>query len=314
MNEPKDNKTEIHSTLKAMVLEKCSGVKPHSRWHFLYHEGFMWALWGLSVLVGALATAVILYVLKYRHFAPYFATHDSFFWFMADALPYIWLSLLFGMVLIAVYNIKCTSRGYRQSLPTILLSSLALSIGIGTVLQGLGFGFTIDRMLGTHMPMYMSQQKFDERLWQSPMEGRLIGRQVLSTVAPTSTIVFEDIDGNRWNFCVSELSERERELLASEQVVRMIGTTTVSGAKIFHACGLLTWMTENEPTMRRLGEEKREFIARARQHMIHRAPDTATEDRLMAVGMSEEYRTPDEDISTLCAETLMVKRLERIGR
>jgi hypothetical protein len=270
----------------------------------------MWSLWLLSVLAGALATAVILYVLKYRHFAPYFATHESFFWFMADALPYVWLTLLAVMALVAVYNIKCTNRGYRRSLPVILLSSLALSVGIGAVLQSLGFGFAVDRMLGAHMPLYTSQQKFDERLWQSPMEGRLIGRQVLSTVAPTSTIVFEDIDGNRWNFCVSELSERERELLASEQVVRMIGTTTVSGAKIFHACGILTWATENELTMKRLGEEKREFIARAREHIVHEVSEIVPENRLMAVGMSEEYLKP-EDSSTLCAETQMIKRLER---
>jgi len=315
MKELPDKKVEGKQTLKECVLGRIESthIKPHSRWHFLYQESFMWSFWLLSIIVGAFATAVILYVMKHRHFAPYFATHDSFFWFVVDALPYIWFILLVLMVLIAVYNIKCTTRGYRHSLPTILFSSLAFSVVIGTVLQSLGFGFAVDRMLGTHMPLYISQQKFDERLWQSPLEGRLIGRQVLSTVAPTSTIVFEDIDGNRWNFCVSELSERERELLASKQMVRMVGTTTVSGAKIFHACGILTWATDNEPTMKRLGEERQEFITRAREHMMHKAAPAILEDRLVAIGMNDSYAVFNST-STLCAETLMVKRLERMGQ
>ncbi len=319
MIEESNKNTEKKQTLKECVFRRIEStdIKPLSRWHFLYQESFMWSLWLLSVLVGALATAVILYVLKNRHFAVYLATHENFFEFIVEVLPYVWFLLLVSMALLAVYNIKCTNRGYRRSLPTILLSSLALSIGIGTVLQTFGFGFTVDRMLGNHMPLYTSQQKFDERLWQAPMEGRLIGRQVLSTVAPTSTIIFEDIDGNRWNFCVSELSERERELLASEQTVRMIGTTTVAGAKIFHACGILSWTTEHEPTMRHLGEEKREFIARARERMVHKILESAPEDRLMAVGMTEVdtyAMNVGADSSALCAETLMIRRLERMSR
>ncbi len=313
MNELKDNKAEINSTLKEMVLQKCSGVKPHSKWHFLYQEGFMWVLWLFSVLVGSLATAVILYVLKIRHFSPYFVTHDSFFWFLADTLPYIWLVLLALMSLVAVYNVKCTNRGYKHPLSLIMLSSLVLSVGIGTILQTFGFGFTVDRMLGNHMPMYISQQKFEQRLWQSPAEGRLIGRQVLSTVAPTSTIVFEDIDGNRWNFCVSELSENERDLLASEKTLRIVGTTTVSGAKIFHACGILSFATVDQ-TMKHLDEERKEFIARAREHiMMRRMSEPVIEEKILSVSMNDESLEAQE-INALCPETMMVKRLEKISR
>jgi hypothetical protein len=91
----------------------------------------VWFLWFFSVLFGALAVAVTLYVLMNHQYALYEATHNNLFTFIIEVLPFLWLFIFGLMTLVAIYNLRHTSRGYRYPVSVILASSLLLSLAGG---------------------------------------------------------------------------------------------------------------------------------------------------------------------------------------
>lgn len=75
-------------------------------------------------------------------------------------------------------------------------------------------------------------------------------------------MVFEDVSGQRWTLDVSELNERDLQLLASNEKVRLLGTTTNSKLHNFHACGAFPWMMGRNISPARMNEERKEFIVK----------------------------------------------------
>lgn len=256
--------------LKVSVLERLEKdrVCPRSRLFFQFQEIVVWVLWVLSVVVGALAIAVSLFVFTYYQYALYEATHDNFFTFLVDVLPYLWIVIFGLMVLAASYNLRHTKHGYRYPVWSILLSSVVMSVVGGFTLQYFGFGYEIDESLGHWVPAYRSQEKYEHQLWQQPQAGRLFGRQVLSTLAPTTTIIFEDNQGTRWQMRVTELDDDDLALLATAKPVRLIGKVLDDEERIFHACGVFPWMMDDySVTMDDMQRERQRFIQHVIQHM-----------------------------------------------
>lgn len=259
MKSPQQQKP-LKDTLLARI--ESEGVSPHSKLFYLGRECFVWILWIFSAIVGALAIAVSLYVYSHGQYAIYEATHMNAFAYLVEALPYMWVLLFVLMLVVGLYNLKHTKKGYKYPLWALLVSSLVLSMLLGSALQMFGIGYTVDDILGKNVSMYMSQDKMTEKMWQNPDEGRLIGKQVLSTVSPTSTVVFEDIDGKRWQVTVSDLPPNEIALVASGKGVRVIGQTANTEVSIFHACGAFSSMGDKEVTPAYKQMEKDIFLDR----------------------------------------------------
>jgi hypothetical protein len=222
----------------------------------------VWFLWLLSVVFGAFAIAVTLFVFMNHQYALYEATHDNLFTFVVEVLPFLWLMVFGLMTFVAIYNLRHTARGYRYPISIILASSLVLSLAGGAALQLFGMGYSIDHLLGQNMKMYVSQEKLEERIWQMPTEGRLIGKQVFTTLSPTSTIIFEDAAGERWQVTISELDAYEIELLVSQDRIKLLGKVINESVRKFHACGAFPQMVGKEMTMDKLSQERQRFIDR----------------------------------------------------
>jgi hypothetical protein len=262
-----ENNPNNNSNLKNTLLHKIEEehVRPHSRMFFKSRECVIWTLWLLSVVVGALAVAISVFVVTHRQYALYEATHANWLTFMVEVLPFIWVIVFGLMAYLAVYNIKHTKKGYRYSVATILASSIVLSFAAGSALQFFGLGYSIDAVLGDQMPMYMSQEKIERQLWQQPQDGRLIGQQVAATTASSSVIVFEDAAGSRWRIEIQELLPADMQLLASGKNVRMLGKTTNEIVHTFHACGVFPWMMDKEVTMQQMSKQRESFLSRVKQ-------------------------------------------------
>lgn len=288
--------------LKETLFERIEmeHVVPRSRLFFRSRECVVWFLWFISVVVGALAVAVSLFVVFHRQYALYEATHDNFLTFMVAVLPYVWIAAFGVMVFAAVYNLRHTKRGYRYSLSTIVLSSVLVSIVGGVSLQLAGLGFAIDHHLGERMGMYMSQEKLERVMWQAPEQGRLLGRQVLPTVSPTTTVIFEDTSGARWRIAINELSERDMALLASAKEVRLLGTTTSSTLQHFHACGAFPMMVTREMTNEERNQERQRFVNR----MAELQPTAVS-------AMATTSSTTDPLVEKRCATLALVQRMKK---
>jgi hypothetical protein len=180
----------------------------------------------------------------HHQYAFYEATHQNFYTFLIEALPYLWISTFALMAGVAVYNLRHTKHGYRYPLWQIFGSSVVLSLAGGAVLHLFGFGFAVDHMLGKQMPMYASQDKLERRMWQNPEDGRLIGKVTESVVPPAVTATFEDVEGRLWQLDLSELEENERELLLEQGQVKIIGLASKETPNLFHSCGAFPWLLD----------------------------------------------------------------------
>ncbi|MCA9363036.1 hypothetical protein KC851_01830 [Candidatus Kaiserbacteria bacterium] len=258
------NKIENQKCLKDCLYDRIEdeAVCPRPRLFFHSRECLVWFLWLISVLIGSIAVAVSLFVVMHRQYDFYEATHDNFLTFLVDYLPYLWFFVFIAMIGVAIYNLRHTARGYRYSLGTILLSSLVLSFAGGSALQLFGVGYKIDDILGNHMNNYLSQEKIEKNMWQSPTEGRLLGRQSYSTVQPTTTIIFKDTTGRGWTLDVRELNDKEKRILASGQEVKILGKCLDEDRGSFYACGVFPVMMDKDMPMKDRSHEREIFIER----------------------------------------------------
>lgn len=302
------DKKQLKINLKDSVIEKIEQehVCPRSRLFFVCKETLVWIFWGLSVVVGALAVAVSLFVISHSQYSLYEATHDNFFTFFVGALPFLWIGLFGIMTYLAITNLRHTKRGYKYNAKTVIVSSMVLSLAGGAFFQLFGFGQALDYKLGKQMKMYMSQEKQEMKLWQTPSDGRLIGRQVLSTVMPTSTVVFEDSKGARWNLDVSELAPMDLNLLSSGKKVRIVGTTSNLATKQFHACGAFPWMLDKPMKIKELSAERQAFVDRVYEHK-DRAKERLAKLELATFDANDP--TYQEMMGT-CAKIAAVRRIE----
>lgn len=267
------------TSIKAAVLRKieCGDVCPRSRWFFRCREGVVWFLWGLSIMVGALAVGISLFVVSYQQYALYEATHVNLMTFMVAVLPYLWFVIFAAMVTIGVLNLRHTKRGYRYPLWQIVLSSVILSFVGGSLLHFLGLGYVIDHELGEQMNMYTSQEKMEQRMWQKPEDGRLVGQQTHSTLSPTSTIIFRDASGGVWRVEVVDLVAAEIALLQEGRPVKLIGLVTNQEAKVFHSCGAFSWVYTKHSSREELKAAREDFLDRMLGHK-ERAKQMVSDD------------------------------------
>jgi hypothetical protein len=267
----------------------------------------VWLLWFVSVLVGALAIGVMLFLLKYRQYALYEATHDNFITFAIAAVPYLWIITFTLLAVLAIYNLRHTKRGYRYPLWTLILSSIALSVVGGSIMHLGGQGYVLDRYLGEQLSMYTSQVKHEKKLWQQPADGRLLGQAVLATVAPTSTIIFEDSLGGRWRVEIADLSDGELQLLNSKELVRMFGQPLNLSAKVFHACGVFPWLLNAAMPGKQLAYERQAFLDKSMLYINEAERRTA--DKEMQLKLDRDSSEVEED--SLCIEMMPVKRVKQ---
>ena len=305
MNSKKPH-SRINDGLRDRLLDRIEseGIKPRSRSFFMCHECMVWSLWGASVVIGSFAVAVSLFVVGHSQYALYEATHDNFITFMVEALPYLWIAIFGLMVYFSMRNMRNTKRGYKYSVTSILVSSILLSVIGGWALHSVGLGYKVDDMMGKTMPMYMSQEKTERKLWQAPTEGRLLGKQVLGTVSTTTTLVFEDSVGQRWQMNVSEMKEEDLQLLASGDVVRVLGEVINLELRIFHSCGTFPWMLDPDMTKKELSKERQAFVDKVYKYSHY-------PDERLAILEDKTFSTSTTHDRSICAEIAAVKRVTK---
>lgn len=286
---------------------QCEKICPRGRWYFLTHEYLLWGLWAVSILVGALAVSVTLFVISHHQYALYEATHDNQITFFVDVLPYVWIAIFALMAVIAVYNLRHTKCGYRYPISKILGSSMVLSLAGGSALQLFGFGYTVDHMLGTQMRMYISQEKMEERLWQNPEEGRLMGH-VMVPNATTTTVLFTDARGEQWEVDVSELAPHERMLFRENEPVRIIGQILDEEMKQFHSCGAFPSLLDPSLTKRELHEARMAFVTKLESYKEQA-------DKAISTIQADEVATSTVvATASPCGQIPPVRRYERAAR
>lgn len=280
-------------------------VAPTGRWVFTSREYALWLAWVATLLIGAIAVAVTLFVTTYRQYSLFFLTHDSWADLLFDVLPLLWLFVLVVMVYLALYNIRHTKHGYRYDFFWLIGSSVLGSVLVGVVLHLFGTGFIIDTELGSQMQMYISQEKQEMASWQNPRTGRLVGMGMDMNFVGSPTqdaiagaedwSIVSDIDGVRWVTDISELTDIDIAYLESHKKVRILGMMITQQPPRFYACVVFPWMYEYEYSRGEINALETSARERVARHLrIQR-------DFQKGIGAAEP---------TKCADMMLVKKLD----
>jgi len=187
------------TSIKEKILDKIKEAKiqPKKRWEFQLQEFTIWFGAGVIVTLAALTFAAIIFNLQNADWElrPRVGVTNSQFFFMH--LPYFWIILLIGLTGIAYYVFRQTKKGYRYTLPIIILvlAALILAIGLASHLSFRAGRFMEEEaMYG--MPYYNMMTRPRQMIWFNPEKGFLIG----TVYSPYANDEFDlsDINQNIW--------------------------------------------------------------------------------------------------------------------
>jgi hypothetical protein len=174
---------------------------------------------------------------------------------------------------------------------------------LGLVASSLGFGFVVDRTLGEYAPMYYSEAEREQRMWQQPNEGRLVGYANINEMQEETQVKFVDSAGETWEMNVQELRQQDRQLLRSEQHVRVLGKQISTEPARFHVCGVFPWMLDKKRPLKELSAERKKSVKKMYQH--------SPKDRLLQLEQLafSDARVENVPSMKICAEIAAVRRI-----
>ncbi len=195
---------------------------PKPKWQFLLKNSLIWILGILSLILGAISTSLVFYMLNSEDARAYGRTGGNLLEKLLFIVPFFWLVCLVIFALSVYFYVKHTKKGYKYSTSKIILAIIALSLIFGGVLNALGLDRVIDDVLGERAPLY--DRVINPRLnyWANPEQGRLVGL-VVSQQSPTEYFLVDRI-GEDWQALLSEGENDERMVIG--RPVLLLGEKT----------------------------------------------------------------------------------------
>lgn len=167
----KERKGIASSVLSRIESE---GVTPTPRSRFVLQEGAVWGAGALSIFVGALGVASIIFTARNSEWEFYEATHDTLLTFAVEIAPYAWLIALIVFTAIAYEAVRHTKRGYRYPVPMLTLAVAGVSVVGGGLVFAMGGGHFADE-LAEYVPAFRSLEQRKLVVWDKPERGLIAG-------------------------------------------------------------------------------------------------------------------------------------------
>ncbi len=236
----KQKNKESQSNLASSVLSRINDEKkePLPRWRFVLKNQTFWILWVLSVLIGAVSVAAIIFVVLNSGWKYRIIMHDSFLGFFFQTFPVLWIVSLIFFIFLGYENFKYTKKGYRYSFASIVLASIGASLLGGVILYQFGLGNVIDQDFGKHIPFHTPILMHQKEAWTNPEDGFLVGN-VLEINIENNNMILETFKGDLWRVDMGDLRESDLRVLESFSEIRIVGLP--SEAEEFHACFIFPW-------------------------------------------------------------------------
>jgi len=227
-------------------------IEPHSKWYFVIKNETIWALWVISILIGAISVSVLIFSFVNIEWELYTATHETFFDFAVDSLPFIWIISLAIFSFVAYKNFKNTKKGYKYSIIIVLLLSILISIVGGGIFYLFGFGKVFDEEIGGRIPLYEPIFIHRQQIWARPEKGLIFG-EVIKTGPDFSSFIIKSDNGQEWVIEGSDLSEIDIDILTKFKNVRVVGVPVLKNETDFSTttmkgCVVFPWKNKNETT------------------------------------------------------------------
>lgn len=240
--------------LSKKILQKIEqeNIRPYPKQYFWFKRSVVWALFGLSVLLGAVSSGLIIYHLGHVEWDLYPHFNQNFGKFLLMTVPYFWIVFLIGFAFLIYHYFRRTERGYRYSVLFVISMSLILSITGGFVLYGLDVPQKLDTFLENEVPFYEGLHKRKKEIWVSPQKGLLAGKII--RLLPGQEIQLEDFNGKMWKVDVSQTVWRGRITAQKGMEIKIIGQMVKDGS--FKAKEIRPWAGKGKGRYRHRGYQK----------------------------------------------------------
>jgi hypothetical protein len=199
------------------VLDVIKDQKPKSKLIFVVKEYYFWAMAILSIVIGALSTSVIIYMLINNNWNLYNQISGNFVSFLFATMPYFWIIVLVFLVFVSFYSFKKTKNGYHYKLVTVILGSILVSIILGVVFYFNGMGRIVDNTFAEKLSTYRQFASPQRKIWSQPEKGFLVGKII---EVENLNFILIDLKHQKWTVerHTSKYIPRQHE------IVKIIGT------------------------------------------------------------------------------------------
>jgi hypothetical protein len=171
------------------------GLKPRPYLAVLGHRVAFWCLAGLSILLGAISSAVLIFAAFDQARTGGERFDKMPFDDVAIMLPMIWAASSILFAVSAWFGVSRTKRGYRYRPSMVIALAMVISLAMGGALYGLDVGRQVHELLAEHIPAYRTYTTIPYTEWSRPDQGYL-GGAVLSMQG--QTLRLKAFDGVEW--------------------------------------------------------------------------------------------------------------------
>jgi hypothetical protein len=196
-------------------------ISPRPRSFFFLKRSTVWGLFMLSIVLGALAGAVIIFQLSNAEWELYRHLRHSVIEFLLLVVPYFWVLFLGGLTALSFYYFRRTSGGYRYRTATVVLVNIVLSMLGGTVIHVSGFSERLEVMFQDTIPFYEGVESHKQKIWMAPERGLLAGK--ISAVMSNGRMVLRDLKGKEWQVDAAGATWRGRLSPVMGLEIKLIG-------------------------------------------------------------------------------------------
>ena len=196
-------------------------IKPIPRWRFTARNSMIWVLVFLSVIVGAISFSVILFVIQQIEFNLIAHMTHSRLEMWLGLLPFLWIILLIVFILISIFGIKKTRKGYKFRVSRIVGANIIFSILLGTMLFLGGGARWLENAFEVNMSFYEGINDKKIKMWSKPEQGYLAG--TIEQVYDTS-FMMKDFEEKEWEVVITHARIFEMVDLAGGEKVKIMGS------------------------------------------------------------------------------------------
>ncbi len=204
---------------KMLAKIKDRKVKPIPKWHFWAKNILFWTLFLISVKLGSLAFAIILFAIENTEFDMLsHMTHSKIELFFS-MLPLFWIIFLGIFLWGAEWIFQKTKTGYRYSPIFIAGGSFILSIVIGTILFFTGGGEKLEQKFAEKISFYESVNEQRIKRWSDSKNGLLSGKIIIKE----KSLVLEDWNGKQFVVKIDRAIIKGGNYLKEGNKIKIIG-------------------------------------------------------------------------------------------
>jgi len=216
---------------------KFENIQPIPRWKFLLKNGAVWTAFLLAVVLGALAFSVVLFSIQQSEFDLLSHMSHSRLEFLLGLLPFFWILTLVVFLVLAIFSVQYSRKGYKFTVTRLVAISAALSILLGTVFFIAGGGEKLENAFAVNVEVYQSLQEKKVRIWTNPEEGFLSGTIV--NTDSNNSLQLKDFEEKTWEIRYQDAFISPRVLLEPGEKIKLVGKLT--GQQSFQVEEIRPW-------------------------------------------------------------------------